>query len=747
MRELFCLQTDHTTYLVGVSDAGFVEQLYYGAKIETPLDPGTLREKHAAPYPMMVYDREAPLLGQDDLCLEYSASGRGDFRECALELETQWGSRTADLRYRSHFWLPEKPALPGLPSSYGSEQNLVITLADEALDVTVELHYSVFPSCDVITRHALLKNGQKTSLKLHRMYSAQLDLAETGDTFVTFDGGWAVERTKHEKPLSPGIYVNDSKTGTSSARHNPFVILARPHCTEDQGDCFGLNLVYSGSHAEAAEETTLGKTRLLTGLNPAGFCWNLAKGASFCTPEAVLCFSDGGFNGLSARLHPFVRSHIVRGHWRDRERPMLVNNWEGTFFDFDEEKLLNIAREGADLGLELFVLDDGWFGRRDDDRTSLGDWTVDRRKLPHGLKYLAEQVNALGLLFGLWFEPEMVSEESELYRAHPDWALKCPERLPAQGRTQLVLDLTRAEVRDYIVKSVSQVLESANIQYVKWDMNRHLSDVSSAALPPEQQGEVLHRYVLGLYEIYERLTDRFPQVLFEGCSSGGNRFDLGILCYMPQIWASDNTDALCRMEIQEGTSYAYPQSTMGAHVSATAFHTAGRFTLWETRFNVAAFGCLGYELDLTKLTPEEKACLKRQVDWYRAHRKTLQFGQLYRLPAPKNQMAWCSVAQDKKAAVAGFFQKSMRPTLTHDTLTLRGLDGETAYVLRSRPQLQEAPEREEASQALEEYYRARGDQLNLAGIRLAQQSSATGWNENMRAMGDLSSRLYTLEAE
>ncbi|HWQ58696.1 MAG TPA: alpha-galactosidase, partial [Clostridia bacterium] len=634
------------------------------------------------------------------------------------------------------------------------------------------IYLTAYYDCDVIAERIVYLNENAGPVVVRRAMSAQLDLPATGYTLSTFTGAWAAERHKTAHTLCPGVFVNDSKLGASSAKANPFVMLSEPDASEEHGRVYGFNLVYSGNHAEIFEESFFPHTRCLIGINPSGFAWTLGANESFETPEAILSFSAEGFGALSRNFHRFIRLFIVRGAWRDRERPVLVNNWEGTWMDFDEKKLLAIAKIGAEAGAELFVMDDGWFGARDDDRRALGDWFVNTKKLPHGLDGLQKKLAALGLQFGVWVEPEMVNEDSDLFRMHPDWAVRTPLREPALSRNQLLLDLTREEVCNYIVNSMTRIFSSAETAYVKWDYNRNFSDEYTPSLPPEKQGEFAHRYMLGLYRVLSILVARFPNILFESCASGGNRFDLGMLCYMPQIWTSDNTDAFCRIDIQEGTSYGYPPSTMGAHVASSPSQSTLRRTQIETRFNVAAFGLLGYEMDLTEMTSFERKCMKAQIEWYKAHRKVLQFGDFYRLPMPGagGRHAWMCVSQDKREAVALFFQQTAMPARTRDILPLRGLDDGLNYEITGREQyiavsafgslvkhaLPVKINGEGAVMAMlssrylfpmtGERYAAGGDLLNRAGLNLKQQFGGTGYNEEIRVLGDYGSRTYEIKA-
>jgi Alpha-galactosidase len=775
MSNVIHLDTKNSSYIMDVLPTGELQNLYYGKKIRTMEDYYPLQPKNHVPYGEMIYNsKDHPNIGLDDQCLEYSGLGKGDFREPAIELTYADGSITTHFTYKCHKSYKSRISIPGLPSALGGENDCETTeieLCDCEKDMLLSLYYCVYKDYDVITRFAVLKNNSGSRVDIRRMMSAQLDLFDSNYSFTTFDGSWACERFRNDHELKPGIFVNDSKTGNSSNRHNPFVMLVKDGCDEQQGQCYAINLVYSGCHSEICEVTYQGKTRLLTGINPSSFNWVLENGESFRTPEAVLTYSSTGLNSLSQNLHEFIRKFIVRGYWQDRERPILINNWEATEFDFNQIKLLNLAKEAASLGIELFVLDDGWFGRRDNDICSLGDWYVNEKKLPEGISGLASKVNKLGMMFGLWVEPEMVNEDSDLYRAHPDWIICTPGRKPSYGRNQFVLDLTKPEVRRYITDSMIRVFSLANIQYIKWDMNRNMSDMYSSSLPPEKQGEFLHRYMLGLYEILQELTMRFPEILFESCASGGNRFDLGMLCYMPQAWTSDNTDAYTRLAIQSGTSYGYPLSTMGAHVSASPNMQTLRTTPIETRFNVAAFGLLGYELDLTTLFHFDKKAIEEQVKFYKQYRRILQFGRFYRLSEPldKDKIIWLCVSGDRNTAISGIYQGSAKVGLGYDILKLDGLEDDKNYNVTGRKQYinvkafgnlvnRVLPIKIRGDGVIhtvlsshymfgmtDEKYQAGGDLLNSCGIKLLQQFSGTGYNENIRILSDYGSRLYTIE--
>lgn len=775
MHNIIHLDTDNTSYIFAPLSTGQLEHLYYGPRLRPMEDYEPLCQKNDVPYGTMVSVDEANRnVGLDDQCLEFSGLGKGDFREPAVELVFDDGSRTTDFRYVSHRSFQGRPDIDGLPSALAADASTTeVTLVDADRRATLLLYYCVYPRHDVITRFAVLRNDGDSPIRIERLMSAQLDLFGGSWRFITFDGCWAYERERHDKPVAPGVYINDSKTGNSSSRHNPFVMLAADGCGELSGECYASNLVYSGNHAEIVEATHQRKIRLLGGINPSGFEWLLEPGQAFWTPEAVLTFSAKGFNRLSHNMHRFVAECIVRGSWQRRERPILINNWEATEFDFDAGKLMELAREAASLGIELFVLDDGWFGHRNDDTSSLGDWKVNKKKLPGGIAGLSKKIRSLGLDFGLWVEPEMISEESDLYRAHPDWAVSTPGRQPARGRNQLMLDLTMPEVRSWLVETMTSVFSDGDISYVKWDMNRNSSDGFSKVLPPSRQGEFHHRYILGLYEVLGELVRRFPGILFESCASGGNRFDLGMLCYMPQIWTSDDTDAFARLTIQGGSSYGYPQSVMGAHVSASPNMQTLRSSTIETRFNVAAFGLLGYELDLSMLSAFDKKAIAEQIAFYKAHRPLLQFGRFWRVPnrLDPDKTLWAVVSDDGRNAISGLFQGAASVGRGQDVLTVPGLDqsrgfrvvGRTQYLnvkafgnlvnrvlpikIRGDGIVHTVLSSHYMFKMADESYMANGDLLSAYGIKLIQQFSGTGYNDRVRIFSDYGSRLYTIDAQ
>lgn len=770
------IDTNNTSLILSAEAGKRPLLLHYGERLRAQKDYGALLEGYDVPPcgSGIAATPEEENFILDEARLYFGTLGRGDFREPAAEFILADGSTTTDFFVESAALLEGKPGMEGLPAALAGEgvQTWCIELADAQAKLRARLYLTAFYDCDVIAQRIEYSNEGEAPVVLRRAMSMQLDLPLADYRLTTFTGAWAAERQKTERTLATGVFVNDSKLGASSAKANPFVMLSEGNADEDTGRVYAFNLVYSGNHAEIFEQSFFGHTRCLVGINPSGFSWTLRPGEHFEAPEAVMSFSNAGFGALSRGMHRFVRRHIVRGAWRDRERPVLVNNWEGTWMDFDEKKLLAIAKEGAEAGAELFVMDDGWFGARNDDRRGLGDWFVNTEKLPRGLEGLQKKLEAMGLLFGLWVEPEMINEDSDLYRMHPDWAVQTPGRAAALGRHQLLLDLTRLEVRAYILNSMSRIFSCAKIAYVKWDYNRNFSDSYSPSLPKERQGEFAHRYILGLYEILGALAARFPDILFESCASGGNRFDLGMLAFMPQIWASDNTDPLCRVEIQEGTSYGYPLSVIGAHVSASPSQSALRRTGIETRFNIAAFGLLGYEMDMTELTSFERKCIKAQIAWYKEHRRVLQFGDFYRvpIPGPGGKRAWLCVSPDRRKAVALFFQQTALAGRTRDVLKLAGLDDALEYTVLGREQyvavsafgslvkhaLPVKINGEGAAMAMlssrylfpmvKEEYVAGGDLLNHAGLHLRQQFGGTGYSEGIRVLADFGSRTYDIRA-
>lgn len=790
-KEYFIIETKNTTYCFRVMETGHLEHLYYGRKISLPEGKGAeaLIEKQVfIPGNLNAYDKVHNSFSLEDVCLEMSSYGKGDIREPFVEVVHADGSYTSDFLFEDACITRGKEDFDTLPGSYdetGSAEQLCVVLKDRQYGLALHLFYYVYPDCDVIARSARLVNESKECVKLLRLLSMQLDFRTSDYIFTTFQGAWAREMRKVDMSVKAGKYVNSSYTGTSSSRANPFVMLGRAETTEDFGDCFGFHLIYSGNHYEAAEVSSFGKTRLVTGINPQSFCFLLNPGEQFEAPEAVMTFSHKGYNGMSEQIHRFVREHIIRGKWKNKVRPILLNSWEASYFDMNEKKLLKLAKAGKEAGIELFVMDDGWFGERNDDTSSLGDWDVNPKKLPGGLAGLCRKIKDLGLAFGIWVEPEMVSVKSRLYKEHPDWAVQIPGKPHAEGRNQRILDLTRTEVQDFIIEKMSEVFASADISYVKWDMNRTFTDYFSAELPAQQQGEMAHRYVMGLYRCMKELTTRFPHILFEGCCAGGNRFDLGILCYFPQIWASDNTDALCRAEIQNGYSYGYPMSVVSAHVSACPNHQTLRVTPLETRFHVACFGICGYECNLCDMKKGELDRIKEQITLYKKWREVLQTGNFYRgrsfgensgmagglADSEGNYMEWTCVSQDGRKAVGFLMQKLTVPNNRFHYYKAKGLIPDVLYHFYNRQLKINIKEFGDLVNAVSpvhvkqdsfahnmiakfvkmdgetEDLWAYGDTLMYGGVCLKQAFAGTGYNDQVRFFPDFGSRIYFMEAD
>ena len=682
---LITLHTLHTSYQMWADGQGVVHHLYYGPAIGGSDLRGLefYSDCGFSPQPAgMDRQRDYSL---DTLCQEYTGSGVGDYRIGCLRLAGPDGGRAADLRFVSAEAVPGKYALPGLPAACaedGACETLRLKLKDKVNGLAVTLLYGVFAQADVITRAALLENEGSGSIRLDKAASACLDLPFGKWELIHFHGRHCMERQPERVPLSHNIQTLRSARGASSHQHNPFAILAAPHTTEEAGECLGAMLVWSGNFKIECEVSQMQSTRLVAGVSDDDFSWTLEPGGQFAAPEVLFCYSDQGLSELSARYHRFLQRHIIRSPWRDKPRPILINNWEATYMDFDAQRIWDIARQARDLGVEMLVLDDGWFGERSDDSSGLGDWQFNEKKMGCTFDQLIGRVREMGLLFGLWIEPEMVCANTALYAAHPDWALSIPGRAPATGRSQLVLDMGRPDVVDYLYNLFHRLLAEHDIAYIKWDMNRNLTDVYSRALPPERQGEAAYRYMLGLYSLLDRLTRDFPQVLFEGCAGGGGRFDAGMLCYCPQIWCSDDTDAIHRIKIQYGTSFGYPPCAMGSHISASPNHQTGRSTLLSTRAVVAMAGTFGYELDLQKLTADEKEMVKAQIVRYKQLQPLLLEGRCERLTDAVTDTcftAWQFTAPDRSRAAVSVvvIDPQANPWPIH--IRLRGLDPQALY--------------------------------------------------------------------
>ena len=690
-KKIFTLETDHTMYQMQADAYGVLRHLWYGAK--TGCDMSYLQDYPDVGFSGNIYaagnDRTYSL---DTLPLEYAGAGVGDFRVPAVAAVHADGSSALDLRYYSHTVKPGKYGIEGLPAVYAAEdeaETLEVVLRDTASAVEVTLLYAVLPALDLVTRCARIRNLGETPVTLTKAASLCLDISRGSWEWVHFHGRHAMERQMERRLLFHGIQEIGSTRGTSSHHQNPTVLLCTPDCTETAGACIGAALVYSGSHQTRLECDQLGQVRMVMGIHPDLFRWELKAGETFSTPEVMLSYSDTGLETLSHHFHQAIREHICRGKYQLAERPVLINNWEATYFGFDTEKILHIAEEAARLGVDMLVLDDGWFGKRDDDCSGLGDWFVNETKLSGGLHDLVEKIKGMGMRFGIWFEPEMISEDSDLYRKHPDWAIRIPDRAPMRSRYQLVLDMANPEVQEYLFRVMSDVLHSADISYVKWDMNRSISDWYTRTLPADRQGEMPHRYVLGLYALLERLTAAFPDVLFEGCSGGGGRFDAGMLYYCPQIWCSDDTDAYERTKIQYGTSFFYPVSAVGSHVSTVPNHQTGRITPFETRGTVAMAGSFGYELDLNLLSDGEKQEVAEQIRQFKTYGPLIHNGKYYRLTNPMAEDAalWEFAAQDGSEVLVQGMLFHAEANVLRRTVQLRGLDAEKRYRLDGTEQV------------------------------------------------------------
>ena len=692
-QKVFHLYNGDISYLMMVLPDGELGQLYFGQRIHDKEDFSYLLELVPRPMSSCVFP-EAKTFSLEQIKLELPVYGSSDYRTPAVDILQPDGSRVLDFQYTGYQIQAGKPVLAGLPATYtedpGEAATLLVQLCDQKAGVQAEIAYTIFAEGALLARSVRYSNTGKDTLRLQRAMSFCLDLPDADYEWLQLSGAWARERHVRVRPLEMGIVSIGSRRGHSSHEHNPFVVLKRPSATEQQGEVLGLSLVYSGNFQMQAEVDAHHTTRLLAGIHPEDFCWVLEPGECFQTPEAVLAYSTTGLNGMSQLFHHLYQKRLARGYWRDRVRPILINNWEATYFDFTEEKLLQIAKKAKECGVELFVLDDGWFGARCSDHAGLGDWTPNRTRLPEGIAGLAERMEGLGMKFGLWFEPEMVNMDSDLYRAHPDWILATPGRRKSHGRFQYVLDFSRPEVVEAVYAQMAHILGCAKISYVKWDMNRSITECYSAALPPERQGEVFHRYILGVYALYEKLTAQFPEVLFESCASGGGRFDPGMLYYAPQAWTSDDSDAIERLKIQYGTSFCYPVSSMGSHVSVIPNHQVSRNTPLHTRANAAYFGTFGYELDLNKLSAEEIGEVKLQIAFMKEHRALLQFGTFYRLRSPfeGNETVWMVVSQDKRQAIVGWYRTLNQVNGDFTRVRLMGLQpaflyqnslGKTAY--------------------------------------------------------------------
>lgn len=683
--KIFRLDTKKSTYLIGLTPEGYVGHIYYGDRLFHDVDSCLLRMEEA-PFTPSVNKREKSAF-LDAFPMEYPTGGIGDYRESCLNIRNEQGCMGSEFHYVSHEIYKGKRALEGLPASFGNEdevETLEILMEDPVLEVSLVICYSAFEKENVITRNVRICNHGKQTLKLEKVYSACLDMDNEEFEMITLCGSWARERRIQRHELHYGKQSASSAKGESSHQEHPFLALVTPGTNQLQGKVYAMNFVYSGNFLAQAELSQFDSVRMVMGINREEFCWNLRKGETFQAPEAVLVYSGEGLGEMTRSFHDFYRNHMIRSPYLHKKRPILINNWEATYFDFDTDKLLAIAREAKKSGIEMLVMDDGWFGERNLDNSSLGDWTVNEKKIKGGLKHLVDEVNAIGLEFGIWFEPEMISPDSELYRKHPEWAIQIQGREATQSRCQYVLDLSRPEVQDYAYECVAKILRSANIAYVKWDMNRQLSDLGSSWLDRESQQELFHRYVLGLYRMQERLVTEFPNLLLENCSGGGARFDPGMLYYSPQIWCSDDTDAVERLAIQEGTAFIYPLSAMGAHVSDCPNHAVGRVTPFETRGHVALAGTFGYELDITKIPQEDRDMIPRQTEMYHKYHELIREGDYYRIASYRENNSydcWAVAAKDKSEVLVTYVQVLAGANRHSRKIYFQGFDSNALYRL------------------------------------------------------------------
>lgn len=738
----FHLSTSGTSYVMKITERGTLEHVCYGVRITSDEDIPCIEESGRIRLGTVPYADEAhQTVFPENLLMEISAGGRGDFRSSSIELWKDGSMLIPELKYEGYrIYEGKADSFPASALADETVSTLEITLADPSYGLAVILRYSVYEEEDVILRSMRLENRSEDKIAIKQAASLLLDIPYGDFTLYSYDGAWARERKETAHELKSGITVIDSKLGISGNEHNPLVFLENR-----RGEAYGFNLIYSGNHMESAEVSPFGRIRFISGINPYGFMWNLEAGSTFETPEAVMTCSRCGRAGASANFQNFVRKYIIRGRWKDRERPVLVNNWEATYFDFTQEKILALADEAASAGIELFVLDDGWFSGRRNDSCALGDWEPDRERLPDGLKALADRIIEKGLMFGLWVEPEMISINSELFRKHPDWMVRRHENEPVVCRHQYVLDITKREVQDYLFEKLSAVFSSCRLSYVKWDMNRTITDY-----PDPDNGQFLHRYTLSLYSLLGRITAAFPEILFEGCASGGNRFDLGLLCFMPQIWTSDNTDLHDRVAIQEGTLMGYPSSSMTAHVAASPSHQCLRRSRMESRFNIACFATLGYELDLCSLSMEDKLALRRQTAFYKEHRTVLQRGIFSKLVISSNQRFWY-MTYGKETMAAEIQTLNECHSGREDRLFFPDAKDGCMYEVSARREIIPLSEYGSLSKGKgyvesEEFsMKVSGNVLRNYGLPLGPQFTGNGVDGDMRLLGDFGSRIYVIK--
>ena len=762
----FRLDTENTSYVFKVVPTGHLVHVYYGQKLLE--NDYSFIEEHDN-FGCCIRNQAGDYFHFTDWAsFECSTFGRGDGREAFAIVEVN-GDRVNDFTYDSAEVVKDFE-IPGLPQSHDKSETLVVTLRDQAKALKLNLYYSVIDGNDVIVKNSSITNEGSGQVRVERLMSAQLDIPSDEFLVDTLIGAWGKERQIQTEKLMNGVTKIDSKYGFSSCMRNPYVVLKKANCGYHSGECYGFNLVYSGEHAEYLDKSVARKVRVLNGINDTSFTWRLDAGETFYTPESTVCYSANGTNGLTQNYHNFINGHIVRGYWQYRERPILCNNWEATGVNFTEEGLLRIAKRAKTIGAELFVLDDGWYGYRNNEQSGLGDWWPNLEKLPDGLEGICKKINDLGLDFGIWVEPEMISEKSDLFRNHPDWVIQNPDYTPLTQKAQYILDFCNPDVCNHIIEAISKVIASG-VSYVKWDCNRYMSEYYSLYLPKDRQSEVMHRYMLGFYSVVEELTKRFPKVLFEGCSQGGNRFDMGVMPYFPQTWCSDNTDAFDRVKIHEGTLTCYPQSTIGSHVSKSPNKQTLRPSMVENRFNTACIGAFGYELDLSEVSELDTKAIVEQVRWYKKYRKTLQFGTYYRMESvfTDAHASWAVVSKDQKQAVANVTNKLFELYAPQTFLKVPGLKEGGRYVFKTRkqyfPQYEgqiwhmecSSPKIEKDEDVLArieacpakscevQEYTVYGQTLANTGVRLNPEFHECPDRDAVRMMFDFGSRLYSMD--
>lgn len=767
---IFMLETKDTSYWFKITEWQHLEHIYYGKKIKRQKSEALTLKRTAMIGSTVSYSQSDLNYSLDTLCLEWSGIGAGDYRKSPISIVGKDGNFESDFIFKDFKIYNGVKKLEFLPyAKYKDKEckTLEIKLAEKHSNIKLIMYYTVFYNSNIIIRKNKIINDEPQIITLEKVMSMMIDIPNRNYEFYTLDGGWIKESHLHKRNIEYGIYENSSTTNSSSNRHNPAIAIAE-NANENTGNVYGFNIVYSGNHYSCIERSNHDILRIQMGINDYCFKWKLKNKEEFETPEVIMTFSSNGFNKMSHNFHKFINNHIIRKQWQNAERPVLINSWEAYFFDFDQKKLINMAKKASEIGIELFVLDDGWFKNRNDDKRGLGDYEINKKKLPKGLNFLSNKIHELNMSFGLWVEPEMINKDSDLYRLHPEYAVEHLDRDSKLGRNQLVLDLCNKEVRDYIVNNIIKILDEVKIEYIKWDMNRHISDIYSNT--KIDRGEFCHRYILGLYEIFKRILDKYPDLLIESCSSGGNRFDLGMLCFSPQIWASDDTDPIERLKIQNGLSYFYPLSAMGAHVSSSPHQQTLRNTPLSTRFNVACFGCLGYELDLKYLSREEVKEIKDQIEFYKKYRNIFQFGKFYRNKCYKtNKVNWQVINKEKDKSLIGFYQTLMEASESNDIMNLDGLDVDTKYEVKTKAQrifikkfgglikhitpvelnpdgnILRLVNRYYTINECEESYIGYGDLL-MQGIKLNNQFIGSYYNNETRLIGDYGSNIYIINA-